>query len=366
MKITYIIPTLNTGGAEKFVVDLINEAVKNKLCKISLIVLFSDKKESFLSKKISSNIDCHFMNYRITSKIAVLYKVNVLLNKINSDIIHTHLSALIYIIPYLFLKKVKCFHTIHNVANLEAPKLNKLINKACFHFLNVTPISISEAVKESIVKEYGVSSILICNGTKAIVQTNKIDRVREQINLYKFEMGNSKAKVLLSIARIDPQKNQELLIRAIPKDGRVLLLMLGADAYPDSEYSNSIKNLIMANRDCIKYLSIVDNVGDFIECCDAIVFSSLYEGLPISLIEAMSLGKPCISTPAGGIPDVIDNSCSYISTSFEFDAFQNAINDYLSDNTQSLIDKKVKLQQLFLNKYSIEDCFIKHLRVYLS
>lgn len=72
-----------------------------------------------------------------------------------------------------------------------------------------------------------------------------------------------------------------------------------------------VKNLIKSYgiSDMVKYEGWVsgDKKTDLLNCADAYILPSYKEGLPISILEAMSYALPIISTPVGGIPEIVKN-----------------------------------------------------------
>ncbi len=367
MHILIIIPTLSVAGAEKFIIDLSNNLSKN--CRVTIINLFSSEND-FLSQKILPNVThidlSNSSNNRFIKPLILLEAVK----RINPDVVHTHLSALIYLTPYLFLSNKKVFHTIHNLAKSEAPKLNRFINKCLIRLFSVKLISISEEVNNSVLDEYNCTPIKIENGATKIEKTNEYDGTVTHINKLKseleFKTGRKCQKVLVSIARIDPQKNHELLIKSMPTDGSVLVLLFGHCSKKENEYTKKVFSLVHDNEH-VNYLGVKNNISDYIIASDAIVFSSNYEGLPISLLESMSAGKPCISTPAGGIPDVvIDTITGFISSDFTPSQLSAAVKKYLllTDEENAIMSHNASIE--FEKNYSMDICANKHLQTYQS
>ena len=107
-----------------------------------------------------------------------------------------------------------------------------------------------------------------------------------------------------------------------------------------------------------------DNVSDYLFCSDAFCLSSFYEGLPISLLEAISTGCVPICTPVGGIPDIIqDGKTGYLSKTVELHDYIDAILNYL--NNPNLIQRN-SLIKYFKENFSIEKTVDNYLQVYES
>ena len=83
-------------------------------------------------------------------------------------------------------------------------------------------------------------------------------------------------------------------------------------------------------KDFVQFLGRQSDVYKFLTQADVFTLPSLYEGVPLSIIEAMGTGLPIVATNVGGIPDMIDNSCA-ILTSLDINEIANAFEKYYLD-----------------------------------
>lgn len=89
---------------------------------------------------------------------------------------------------------------------------------------------------------------------------------------------------------------------------------------------------------------------ELLNLMDAYILPSYIEGLPISILEALSYGKPVISTPVGGIPEVVDEKNGYLFTPGDHKAMYEIIHGIL-EKPDSLIEKSKNAIE------SVESCF---------
>ena len=138
----------------------------------------------------------------------------------------------------------------------------------------------------------------------------KIPVVYNGIDLSKCEIKNSyhagDILHIIHVGRFRAQKNHELLINAfadfVKKYPDADLTLLG-----DGELEENIKSLVnsLSISDKVRFEGSRDNVFPYLNKADIFVLPSLYEGVPMSIIEAMGTGLPIIASNVGGIPDML-------------------------------------------------------------
>jgi glycosyltransferase involved in cell wall biosynthesis len=171
------------------------------------------------------------------------------------------------------------------------------------------------------------------------------------------------SKIYLHIARCHKVKNQELLVQAfsnfISEGYDAILVIIGQDYQTDmGKHLQSI-----APKD-VHFLGTRKNVSDYMLASDCFCLSSIFEGLPITMIEASLAGKPIVSTPVMGAYEIIENGVNGIICN------TNEVNDYkeclvTSYKNLSLLtdgaDKKKKK-----SKYTIAVCARKYIDLFLK
>lgn len=357
MKIIEIIPQLSDGGAERFTVDLCNELVKKN--EVTLIVLYDIDEYGFMANDLNKAIKLVSLKKKLGFDIRLLYDIYKILKKESPDIVHTHLSGIQYILFSVFLlPKIKYIHTIHNDADKEAIGLIKKVTRfLLFHLRKVIPVTISEESKKSFFNFYHMDSVLIYNGRPKYNSTNKSTIVKgEYIDL----LYNKNAKILLNVARMLPQKNQISLSKAVDNTNdkeQVELFIIGRE---EKEIALEIAKL---NSPYVHILGTRHNCRDYMHEADAFILSSLYEGMPITLIECFSVGAIPICTPVGGIKNmIVDGVNGILAKGTAVKDIENAILRFLNMSD----DEKVKMHRASLASYvnySMENCAENYLKL---
>lgn len=110
--------------------------------------------------------------------------------------------------------------------------------------------------------------------------------------------------VILSVARLHRQKGLEYLVSAAPLVPDALFLVAG-DGQEDSRLQAQARALEVADR--VVFLGYRDDIPELLAACDLFVLPSLFEGLPVAVLEAMAAGKPVIASAIGGTDEAIVN-----------------------------------------------------------
>lgn len=140
---------------------------------------------------------------------------------------------------------------------------------------------------------------------------------------------------LLFLGLIDKQKGIFDLLDAINEhdnfSGKIRLHIGGNGKIEDLKQYIDLHNL----SDIVKYEGFVSGKGktNLLRDCDAYILPSYTEGLPVSILEAMSFKKPILSTPVGGIPEVVkDGVNGFLFSPGDKNAMASAIIKLLHDN----------------------------------
>lgn len=358
--IVHIVPTLNKGGAERFVVDLCNELSLNKKEKIFLISLDDNPVESTFRGELSEDVSYLTFSRNGPRDLSVFYRLNKWLLSLKPKIVHTHLHAFEYIFPFRCISQsTSFFHTIHSKADKDCPWPKRKMLRKFFFQRNTTAITISQDGFDTYQTYYGLDNAkIIENGRPRIHTTNDYDRIR---TLYK----KPNEYLLVHLGRVIDVKNQKLLIEAVQlfnslSDKKCSLLIVGA--IRDEQLYQSLLQ-ICQDDEHIKFLGQQSNVADYLSIADAFCLSSHYEGMPMSIIESFSVGCVPMSTPVGGIPEMISNgSTGFLSKDSTVESYCQAIKECLI--APNLDEIRNNCFNEYKNKYSIDICGTKHWNLY--
>lgn len=353
MRILEVITALSSGGAERFIVDLCNQMAEDG----HDIILMTMKdpaigNNGFYLHDISDKVK--FISLNLTKfgpfTFYTLYKA---IKNVNCDIVHMHLDPHFFgIVSFLLDRDKKYFITSHSQA--ESEKLNFLrfwVKKIGFRLHLYEQIAISHQNAESIAKVYGSNAVgIIYNGRASMAVTDEFSNVEKEINQYRYTLNTL---VFTTIARCNPAKNIPKLVRCfneVKKRGYDITLLVIGDGY-EGPTGLGIQQKAL---DHIHFLGAKHNIVDYLEASDFFTLSSDYEGMPITLIEAMACGCIPIGTPVSGFNDVIiDGKNGFIAKDFSDEAYIHAI-ELAIQNKASI--SRIDLQQSYKDNFSIHTC----------
>lgn len=329
MRILEVLFTLQSGGAERFVVDLSNELSKNN--EVILLTLKDDKvdKENRNFYKFDLSERVKYVNLGLPDGFSLKsqWRVYKIMKELHPDVVHLNAKSMAQfcILPiFLLNNKMRFFQTIHNDLHNG---YDRGFNKFVFHTLGRTHrmkfIALSDKNYDDMTSYYPESEFrCIVNGRSPIVKTTLFDRVKQEVDAYR---ETAQTKIFLHIARFNEQKNQSLLIKAFNvlnnKNIDVQLLIIGAGF--DSTAGQRLLNESNSNT---HFLGTRKNVSDYMLNADIFCLSSIFEGMPITLLEASLAGVPCVSTPVCGSVDLIkDGQNGYLSKDFTVEEYVKAL-----------------------------------------
>ncbi len=136
----------------------------------------------------------------------------------------------------------------------------------------------------------------------------------ERRNQIRRELEFDESQLLmLYVARLDPPKGHRPLIRALPrvfsKHPEAHLLLVGGG---DRRYEDELRRLTnsIGVSEKVHFLGIRRDVSNLLGACDLFIFPSLYEGLPIALLEALAMKRACVASRIGPISEIIQDGVS--------------------------------------------------------
>jgi glycosyltransferase involved in cell wall biosynthesis len=351
MKIVQVMPEFGLAGAETMCENLTYELTKLGH-KVTVVSMY-DYHSAITDRLEKSGIDVRYLGKKPGLDIAIIPRIKKILKEVSADVVHTHLYCAQYAVPAAMLAGVKHrIHTVHTVAEKENGKLARKLNKFFFKHCHLIPVALSELIRDSIVKEYGI------NKDKIPVIYNGIDLSKCLPKTDYSIYGNFK---ILHIGRFSEPKNHVGLLKAFKlfhdnhSDSELWLI-------GDGEKKIEIERYVAENNldESVRFLGLQSNVYGYLHDADMFTLPSNYEGIPMTLIEAMGTGLPIVATAVGGIPDMLSNNKNALLVDISFEEIANAFEQYyLDENLRKNHGQHVKERSYMFSSVTMAKEYLK-------
>jgi glycosyltransferase involved in cell wall biosynthesis len=325
MKIVRIIARLNVGGPARHVVWL-NKALQTSEYQSVLLAGTVPEGEEDMSYFAAQNsvtpLYIEEMSRELSPKDAIsIWKIFLQLKREQPDVIHTHtakagtvgrIAGLLY--RWLAWKNVKIVHTFHGhifhsyYGSLKT-KIFLIIEKVLARFATDKIVVISRQQYEEIHEKFGVGKKEQFQIIPLGIDLETFADWRAKRGILRNEVGAAASDVLVGlVGRLTEVKNHSLFLKVVKlwqeKSGvkNVKFIIIG-DGHLRASLENEAAALGIENS--VRFLGNRNDTDVFYAGLDIIALTSLNEGTPLSLIEAMANEKPVISTVVGGVKDLL-------------------------------------------------------------
>lgn len=224
--------------------------------------------------------------------LSVCQEIREIVKKEKITVIHTHHRMAAFYVRFLGLyKKCVFINTSHNTFTN-----NRILTR--FAYKKGHLIACGEMVKNNLQDVFGLQDVtVIHNAVKPFC-----DKIHKDIQL---EEAKKEGKYLIgNIGRLSEQKGMEYYIQAIPT---VSMRHPEAQFYivGDGENANDLKELAKTIDASVVFMGYRTDIQNLMAQFDLIVLSSLWEGLPLTPIEAFSVRKTIVATKVDGTPEIV-------------------------------------------------------------
>lgn len=320
MKILQVIPYFCFGGAETMCENL-TYALKKQGHEVTVVSLY-DERTPIARRMEENGVTIRYLDKKLGLDLSMVPKLWKIMTEEKPDAVHTHLDVIKYAVLAAKLAGVKtCVHTVHNVADKEAEGwLQKTLNTVYFKLHWSMPVALSPLVQKTISEFYGM-------------KLDRIPVIYNGVDLSRCipkETYAAEKFTLVHVGRFNEQKNHRGLLQAFQKVCRAYpdcRLNLVGDGELRQETEVLARELGLAEK--VRFLGSQSDVPPFLHEADVFLLPSNYEGMPMTIIEAMGTGLPIVATAVGGVPDMIRDHESGLLTECDPNAVSKAVLDLL-------------------------------------
>jgi glycosyltransferase involved in cell wall biosynthesis len=167
-------------------------------------------------------------------------------------------------------------------------------------------VAVGESVRQALIKNEGLHPNRIQVVYNGITLSRTSDEPANRDDLRRALGASDDDFIVLQVARLDPIKDHKTAIHAVARaahgNSRIRLLIVG-DGPERMEIEREIKSQALDER--VALLGQRNDVHCLLDAADAFLLTSLSEGIPLTIIEAMAAGVPVVATSVGGVPELI-------------------------------------------------------------
>lgn len=333
IKILHIIKSLGRGGAEMLLPETLKLHNQDKF--EFHYIYFLPWKDQMV--RTIENAGGKVICFEATDNIRLLLrykKISSYCKEHKIDLVHCHLPWAGFVGRLVHKKTgVPVIYTEHNMQE-RYHIATKSINKISFNSQNLAlgvSQDVTNSIKKNIQPKISVRTLLNGVNTQSFLRTSD-SKIRSDLGISKS------ATVIGNVAVFRFQKRLVEWLQVIKKirekNSNVYGIIVGAGPL-EEEIKKEWQDLELEN--IVFFPGLKTDVKPYFEAMDIFMMSSSFEGLPIALLEAMSMECAVVATDAGGIKEVIRN---------EQDGLICKVDEWrkLTDLCQTLIDDPEKLK----------------------
>ena len=361
MKIAHIINSLNRGGAESHLLELVTAQVNAGL-DVDVIVIGEDIPEILSINKELTNI-CRKI-YRLKGprmfNVFSYIKLRKVIKENSYKVVHSHQPRSDYMI-YLLKRYFFTDNFFKWVVSIHGKYDSYLDNnfKKSFKLYFFKKLVFSWSFADEV--------IVISEEVKTWLEnhTKKLNPhvINYWISLKEFSTVSQNTPLNIGfLGRLNKNKGIEDLVDSLNDLNLDFNLVIGG--FGSQEYINYLKKKMSKNlRNRSSFIGYVEDQSKFFEGIDLFVFPSYSEGLGLVLLEGMSYQKICITRNIEPMNQFINDENGYLFNNN--DELKNSVIQASKDLTnESIYNKKIENTKKVLERYDIKNVFPKILKVY--
>lgn len=337
------------GGAERVLLD-IAVAAKERGCSVAVAV-----NESRLAEKLrEAGIPVVRIFWSKPRTFHTLLRLWRLCKQFEPDVIHSHHRYTTFLADLFLQSRAPVLHTEHVLRNDK-----RLLFRAG------TKISaVHETVAQNLVNYFKVSPLKVVTIPNAVkkpeARSPRLNSIRQRYLKSPEELW------AFFIGRLEEQKGHSYLIQAVAlldeKTRSKLRVFLAGDGSLEASLKEKVRTLKVENN--FVFLGHTDEVNEWLELCDFVVLSSLWEGMPLSVLEAFGAGKAVLATDIPGTREVmIDGETGWLVKAADSAGMARGLNKVLSQ-PQEIIRMGKVAQARWRKEYSFDVMMDRYMKVY--
>jgi glycosyltransferase involved in cell wall biosynthesis len=304
LRVLWLVKGLGVGGIERLLCW--TAAVRDAKAIDAQAAYVLRRADDLAGELTSTGVPVHPLEGDDEFDLVWAVRLRRILDEGSFDIVHFH-SPYVAGIARLVIQSMpererpRTMSTEHNVWS-DFPIPSRALNAATFP-LDHAHIAVSRAVRESVIRRFQ-------NHVEVVTQGVPVEDVRRHLE------GRDEARSMLgvepdevlagTVANLRPPKGYSNLLKAakevVGKGLPVRFIAVGRGE-EEADLLRLHRQLRLGDR--FRFLGYRDDAVHVLGGCDLFVLPSLYEGVPVAVLEALAMGIPVVATPVGTVTDVV-------------------------------------------------------------
>lgn len=303
LKVAIVLMHFNYGGGERMV-SLLASHLDLSRFDVHVFCVYGDPHDNVMERAVLDHgVPITYIRKGLGFSFKYLVKVWRALSSYSPDVVHTHLGASVYCASWALFRKGKLLHTLHNIPEKESGRSRSRVMRLLYKTGKAVPIAISDTNRRLTADFYG----LPIESVEAVVNPVDIEAFSDKDP----KPWDERRFDFIHVARFEEVKNHIGLVRAVARlasrcpGGASIKVALVGEGPLEREVMSEVRRLGLDQS--VVFLGVRDDVAELMHDSKCFVLPSFYEGLPMTILEAMSAGLPVIATSVGGVPDVVQD-----------------------------------------------------------
>jgi len=357
-RVLVLIKGLGIGGAERLIAD--GAAVWDRDTYDYRVAYVLPWKDQVVPELAALDVPVRCVGTERGMRPGWITNLRALLEEWQIDLIHVH-SPSVAAQVRLVSGGHPVVHTEHNVVgSYRVP--TRLLNRLTYR-RNAAVIAVSDAVGESLADYPGPRVQVIPNGVSARFRPEEAASARRELGVGPDD------PLVVHVGNIRPHKGHTNLIAAVAilaeSHPDVSVASIGGEKH-DGDLERVRLEAAEAGVDgTIRFLGRRQDARAFTEAATVYVNPSDFEGLPVSILEAMALARPIVATDVGGVPSVINDATGVLIPPKDPEALASAIAGLLDDRTRADLLAKAA-QDLVERQFGLDEMIATTEAVYAA
>lgn len=351
MRILHAITLAELGGAQSVVINLCNKAAEE-----GHEVFVASGKEGEMWHLLSEKVQPIYLSHIQRSihplkDLKAWWELRKLYRKIRPDVVHLH-SSKMGALGRLAFPSTKIIYTVHGFDSIRVAfrkflLVEKFLKNAVKYIVAVSRYD------ENNLKNEGISNKVAMIYNAISDNRNTFPMEGPDLMAETLEKIKKNNKIVMCIARLAPPKNFNLFLSIAEKysDKGIHFVWIGNKTPVDTQKLNNVS-----------VLGEIKNAQKMLRFADVFLLSSNYEGLPISILEALCFGVPVVASAVGGIPEILDGKNGF--------AVENTVEDFVQAIDKIVYDEsgtntfQQEARQAYESNFTIDKMYEKYLDLY--